>query len=93
VAPAVNITSIAASIVPGHIMESSYRCYSSEYHWQGLGAAPPHLERAEAVSDRCLPKRDRRFESGALQRRVRRNGRHTTDLLGVVMIFVMQKDE
>jgi hypothetical protein len=29
-APAVNITSIAASIVPSRIMESSYRCYSSE---------------------------------------------------------------
>ena len=43
-APAVN-TSIAASIVRRRIMESSYRCYSSEYHRQGLGEAPPHLGR------------------------------------------------
>jgi hypothetical protein len=35
-------------------MESSYRCYLSEYHWQDVGAAAPHLERGEAVSVRCF---------------------------------------
>jgi len=50
-------------------------------------ATPPHLERGEAISDRCLPKRDWRFESGSLQRRVyetssRAIGRKTTWRLG-----------
>src|SRR5882724_4228260 len=35
-------------------MESSYRYHSSEYHRQGLGAAPPHIERGEAVPDQGL---------------------------------------